>query len=294
MSGCLKQEKVPGNGIFQTSDIEKAFSFRGLCPITLPGGIAPGPHQGAFWNWGHCPWTPPGGLLELGALPLDPTRGPSGAGGIAPGPHQGAFWSWGHCPWTPPGGLLELGALPLDPTRGPSGAGGIAPGPHWGASRLGALPLDPTRGPSGAGGIAPGPHLGVFWCCGHCPWTPPGGLLVLWALPLDPTWGPSGAGGLSSAPPLPLPLLISVYWNQQSFFDQWMLLIICSSCYLPSCSLMISEDSGLGKQFLHCHACVKRVFACLILLLLLFFINTSNTEFWPSLPLIVVCVFYFL
>ena len=32
VSGCLKQDRVPGNGVFHTLDLEKAFSFRGLHP----------------------------------------------------------------------------------------------------------------------------------------------------------------------------------------------------------------------------------------------------------------------
>ena len=40
VSGCLKQGKVPGNVVFHTFDSEKAFSFRGLCPLTTAKGIA--------------------------------------------------------------------------------------------------------------------------------------------------------------------------------------------------------------------------------------------------------------
>ena len=36
MSGCLKPDKVPGNGLFHTLDVEQAVSFR---------GEAPNPHQ---------------------------------------------------------------------------------------------------------------------------------------------------------------------------------------------------------------------------------------------------------
>ena len=38
VSGCLKQDKVPESGIFHTLDLEKAFSFRGLRPLTPTGG----------------------------------------------------------------------------------------------------------------------------------------------------------------------------------------------------------------------------------------------------------------
>ena len=35
VSGCLKQDEVPGNGVFHTLDLEKVFSFRG--PQKAPG-----------------------------------------------------------------------------------------------------------------------------------------------------------------------------------------------------------------------------------------------------------------
>ena len=34
VSGCLKPDKVPGNRVFHTLDLETAFSFRGLRPLT--------------------------------------------------------------------------------------------------------------------------------------------------------------------------------------------------------------------------------------------------------------------
>ena len=46
VSGCLKQDNVPGDGFFRTLDLKKAFSFRGLCPLTPTWGVTPGPHQG--------------------------------------------------------------------------------------------------------------------------------------------------------------------------------------------------------------------------------------------------------
>ena len=45
VSGCLKQDKVPRNGVFSTIDLEKAFSFRRLCLLTPTGGVAPCSHQ---------------------------------------------------------------------------------------------------------------------------------------------------------------------------------------------------------------------------------------------------------
>ena len=44
--GCLKQDKVPGNGFYYTLDLETAFSFRGRSPLTPNGGVGPGPHRG--------------------------------------------------------------------------------------------------------------------------------------------------------------------------------------------------------------------------------------------------------
>ena len=46
VSGRLKHDKVPGNGVFHTLDLEKAFCFRGLGPLTPSRVAAPGPHQG--------------------------------------------------------------------------------------------------------------------------------------------------------------------------------------------------------------------------------------------------------
>ena len=39
VSGCLKQDKVPGNGGFHTLNLENAFSFRGLRSLTTTRGI---------------------------------------------------------------------------------------------------------------------------------------------------------------------------------------------------------------------------------------------------------------
>ena len=53
VSGCLKQGKVPGNGVFHTSAVEKAFSFRRFCPLTSTRSVAPGSYQEpscSFWT----------------------------------------------------------------------------------------------------------------------------------------------------------------------------------------------------------------------------------------------------
>ena len=46
VSGCLKQDTVPGNRVFHTLDLEKAFSFRGRSPLT-PMGALPLDHTGS-------------------------------------------------------------------------------------------------------------------------------------------------------------------------------------------------------------------------------------------------------
>ena len=50
MSGCLKQDKVPGNGVFHTLDLERAFSVRGLHTMTPTRSRrrTPDPHFQAF------------------------------------------------------------------------------------------------------------------------------------------------------------------------------------------------------------------------------------------------------
>ena len=98
MSGYLKRDKVPCNGGFHTLDLEKAFSFRGLRPLTpLPclflgkkalkhskeyfvsGCLKPDkvPGNGGFHTLDlggkafslHCPWMPPRAAEE----PRSPT-----------------------------------------------------------------------------------------------------------------------------------------------------------------------------------------------------------------------------
>ena len=39
VSGYLKQDQVPGNGVFHTLDLEKAFSFRGRSGNTHVSGL---------------------------------------------------------------------------------------------------------------------------------------------------------------------------------------------------------------------------------------------------------------
>ena len=42
VSGCLKLDEVPGNGLFHTLDLEKAFNFRGALPPDPSDGCCQG------------------------------------------------------------------------------------------------------------------------------------------------------------------------------------------------------------------------------------------------------------
>ena len=45
VSSCLKQDRVSLKRVFLTLELEKAFRFRGLRPLTLTRGNSPGPYR---------------------------------------------------------------------------------------------------------------------------------------------------------------------------------------------------------------------------------------------------------
>ena len=111
MSGCLKLDEVPGNGLFHTLDLEKAFNFRGLCPLTPVMGVARVKALKYSKEYFMC------GCLEPDKVPgnrvihtLDLDKKPSTSRASLHDPHRG------RCPLTPPGAFC---APPPPPTPPP-------------------------------------------------------------------------------------------------------------------------------------------------------------------------------